>query len=336
MMLINRRRFIGHGACASVTGTLRLSGLAGASALLGAAAHAAAFDRMNVYIPANTGGGWDATGRALGSALVGAGQATEVTYDNKGGQGGLVGLPDFVQRYDADPKALIVSGLVMIGSIALNRPAVDLRRLTPVARLSTDLLVLSVPKDSPYKDCASLMRDLKDRPSAIGIAGGGAGGVDHMCTAMLARAAGADLSKLNYLPFAGGADVLKAIVDGRAKAAVSGYGEMKKALQDGQMRALGVTSLKSSFGIPSMREQGINVDLTNWRGVFAGRGISPAQVDALRDSVFKATQHASWKEALAANSWQQAWLAGKDFQEFVDLDVAMAFALVKVLKLRKD
>ncbi len=330
MTLIDRRRFIGCGAWA---------GLAGAGALLGTAApaaHAAAFDRMNVYIPANPGGGWDATGRALGAALVGSGQAAEVAYDNKGGQGGLVGLPDFVDRYSANPKALIVSGLVMIGSIALNRPAVDLRQVAPVARLSTDLLVLIVPTDSPYRDCASLMRALRDRPAAVGIAGGGAGGVDHMCTAMLARAAGADLARLRYLPFAGGGDMLKALAEGRAQAAVSGYGELKKALQGGEVRALGVTSLKSSFGIPSMREQGINVDLTNWRGVFAGRGISPAQVDALRDAVFRATQHASWKEALAANSWQQAWLTGKDFQEFLDLDVAMAFAQVSLLKLRKE
>jgi putative tricarboxylic transport membrane protein len=325
---MNRRHFLSRSACAGL----------GASALALAAppSLAAGFDRMNVYIPANTGGGWDATGRALGAALMGSGQAVEVAYDNKGGQGGLVGLPDFVQRFSDNPQALIVSGLVMIGSIALNRPAVDLRQLAPVARLSTDLLVLIVPRDSPYKDCASLMRDLKSRPAAVGIAGGGAGGVDHMCTAMLARAAGADLAQLKYLPFAGGGDMLKALADGRAQAAVSGYGELKKVLQDGEVRALGVTSLKSSFGIPSMREQGINVDLTNWRGVFAGRGITPVQLEALREAVFKATQHPSWKEALARNSWQPAWLAGKDFQEFVDLDVAMSFALVKVLRLRKD
>ena len=297
---------------------------------------APAFDKLNVYIPANVGGGWDATGCALGSALLGAAQAGEVVYDNKGGQGGLLGLPDFVQRFGDNPKSLIVSGLVMIGSIALNRPAVDLRQLTPVARLSTDLLVLIVPKSSPYKDCASLMRDLKERPASIAIAGGGAGGVDHMCTAMIARAATADLAQLKYLPFAGGTEVLKALADGKAQAAVSGYGELKKALQDGEVRALGVTSIKSSFGIPSLREQGVNVDLTNWRGVFAGKGITPTQVESLREATLKATQHPSWKDTLVRNSWQNAWLAGNDFQEVVNLDMAMAFALVKVLKLRKD
>jgi putative tricarboxylic transport membrane protein len=157
-----------------------------------------------------------------------------------------------------------------------------------------------------------------------------------MCTAMIARAATADLTQLKYLPFAGGGEMLKALADGRAQAAVSGYGELKKALQDGEVRALGVTSIKSSFGIPSLREQGVNVDLTNWRGVFAGKNITPAQVENLRESVLKATQHASWKDTLVRNSWQSAWLAGNDFQEVVNLDMAMAFALVKVLKLRKD
>ena len=294
------------------------------------------FDKLNLYIPANAGGGWDATGRALGAALQAAGQAAEVVYDNKGGQGGLVGLPDFVQRYGSDPNALIVSGLVMVGSIALHRPAVDLRQLQAVARLSTDLLVLIVDKASPYKDAASLMRDLKSRPQAVAMAGGGAGGVDHLCTAMIARAATADLNQLQYLPFAGGADMLKALADGRAQAAVSGYGELKKALLSGQVRALGVTSTKSSFGIPSLKEQGVNTDLTNWRGVFAGKGITAPQVDLLREAVFKATQHAKWKDALTTHSWQNAWLTGREFQDSIDLDTAMSFALVKVLRLRKD
>ncbi len=327
---MKRRHFMGRTAC------LSLSPASLAWAVSPPAAAAASFDKLNVYIPANVGGGWDATGRALGAALQGAGQATEVVYDNKGGQGGLVGLPDFVERFGANPKALIVSGLVMIGSIALNRPAVDLRQLTPVARLSTDLLVLIVAKDSPYKDSASLMRDLVARPAEVTISGGGAGGVDHMCAAMIARAAKADLTQLKYLPISGGSDMLKALTDGRAQAAVSGYGELKKALQEGHVRALGVTSIRGSFGIPSLREQGVNVDLTNWRGVFAGKNINALQVDALREAVFKATQHVSWKEALARNSWQNAWLTGKDFQEFVDLDGAMSFALIKLLRLRKE
>jgi putative tricarboxylic transport membrane protein len=294
------------------------------------------FDKMTLYIPANAGGGWDATGRALGASLQAAGQATEVLYDNKGGQGGLVGLSDFAQRHGSNPNALIVSGFVMVGSIALHRPPVDLRQLQAVARLSTDLLVLIVDKNSPYKDAASLMQALKARPAAVAMAGGGAGGVDHMCTAMIARAATADLSQLKYLPFSGGGEMLKALADGRAQAAVSGFGELKKTILSGQVRALGITSTKSTFGIPSLKEQGVNVDLTNWRGVFAGKGISTAQVDLLREAVFKATQHASWKEALTTHSWQNAWLSGRDFQDSIDLDMAMSFALVKVLRLRKD
>ncbi len=324
---MRRRSFMHRSLCA---------GLAAASLVPAWPARAAAFNQLRVYIPANAGGGWDATGRALGNALQGADQASSVAYINKGGQGGLVGLPEFVQQHAADPQALFVGGLVMVGSIALNRPAVDLRQLTPVARLSTDLLVVAVPRNSPHKDCASLMRELATRTAAVPITGGGAGGVDHMCTAMVARAAGADPAQLNYLPLSSGADALKALADGRAQAVISGYGELKQALQDGQLRALGITSVKSSFGIPSLREQGVNVDLSNWRGVFAGRGIAPAQVEALRESVFKATQHASWKEALARNAWQPAWATGKEFQEAIDLDMAMALALVKVLKLRKD
>jgi putative tricarboxylic transport membrane protein len=327
---MKRRHFLNQGAVLSLS-----SPSWALAAPLARPVSPPAFDKLNLYIPANPGGGWDATGRALGSALLGSGRTAEVAYDNKGGQGGLLGLPDFVQRFGDNPKALLVSGLIMVGSIALHRPAVDLRQVQAVARLSTDLLVLIVDKDSPYKDCASLMRDLKVRPQNVAIAGGGAGGVDHMCAAMIARAAAADLTQLKYLPFSGGSEMLKALADGRAQAAVSGYGELKKTLQGGQVRALGITSVKGSFGIPSLREQGVNVDLSNWRGVFAGKDITASQLEALRESVFKATQDTSWKKALANNSWQNAWLSGKDFQDSIEIDSAMSFALVQLLRLRK-
>ena len=61
-----------------------LAALAAAGALPMAARAAA---NLKMMIPANPGGGWDSTGRALGKALQEAGVATSVTFDNKGGAG---------------------------------------------------------------------------------------------------------------------------------------------------------------------------------------------------------------------------------------------------------
>jgi putative tricarboxylic transport membrane protein len=287
-----------------------------------------------MFIPANTGGGWDQTGRALGAALLAAGQAGEVEYENKGGKGGVIGLAQFVEKYGQDPAALLVGGFVMVGSVALNRPAVDLSRVTPVARLTQELPVLVVPANSRYRGMAAFAADLKARPAALAIAGGGAGGVYHMCAGMIARAAGVDPALLSYQPYASGAEVLAAVGSGKVAAAISGYGELKEGIASGVVRALGITSRRAAFGVPSMVEQGLQVELSNWRGVFAAGGLAAAQVAALRDAVQKATQHPGWKDALQQNNWQAAWLAGPELQQALDWDQSMARVLVHLLHLK--
>jgi putative tricarboxylic transport membrane protein len=298
------------------------------------AAAPAPFPRLRMLIPANAGGGWDQTGRALGAALLAAGQAGEVEYENKGGKGGVIGLAHFVEKYGADPAALMVGGFVMVGSVALNRPAIDLGRVTPLARLTSELSVLVVPANSRYRNMAAFAADLKAKPAAVAIAGGGAGGVDHMCAGMIARAVGVDPAALAYQPFSSGSEVLAAVSSGKVAAAISGYGELKEGIASGAVRALGVTSRRAAFGVPSMVEQGLQVELANWRGVFAAAGLSAAQLGALRDAVQKATQHAAWKEALQHNNWQAAWLTGPEFQQALDWDQSMARVLVQLLHLK--
>ena len=303
--------------------------------LVGVSARAeAVLPSLRMFIPANTGGGWDATGRALGTSLVATGQVGDVIYENKGGKGGVVGLAQFTERHGADPAALMVGGYVMVGSIALNHPAVDLTKVTPIARLTSELLVLVVPAASPYRKVSDVLSDMKARPAAVVVAGGGAGGVDHVFAAMMLRAAGLDPAGLNYKPFSSGADVLAALKAGQASAAVSGYGELKEAIVAGSVRALGISSRRSSFGIASMTEQGVKAELANWRGVFAGGGLSAAQAAMLRDAVQKATLNASWKDALARNSWQNTFATGREFREAIDLDDTMSRVMVHLLRLK--
>jgi putative tricarboxylic transport membrane protein len=293
-----------------------------------------ALPQLRVFVPANPGGGWDSTGHALGNALLASGQAGDVTYENKGGKGGVVGLAQFVERHASDPAALMVGGYVMIGSIALNRPALDLTKVTPIARLTSELLVLVVPAASSYRKVSDVLADMKARPAAVTVAGGGAGGVDHVFAAMMLRAAGLDPAALNYKPFSSGADVAAALKAGQVSAAVSGYGELKDAIAIGSLRALGISSRRGSFGIASMTEQGVKAELANWRGVFAGGGLSAAQAGTLRDAVQKATQNASWKDALARNSWQNTFATGREFKEAIELDDTMARVMVHLLRLK--
>ena len=90
------------------------------------------------------------------------------------------------------------------------------------------------------------------------------------------------------------------------------------------MRAIGVTADKRLPGIdvPTLKEQGLDVVLGNWRGVYGAPGITPAQRDALTAIIVKATQSKAWEESLKTNGWTPALLTGKAFSDFVDTDFA--------------
>ncbi|MCC7151008.1 MAG: tripartite tricarboxylate transporter substrate binding protein [Rubrivivax sp.] len=279
---------------------------------------------LKLMIPANPGGGWDGTGRALGAAIQESGAARSVSYENKGGAAGAIGLAQFYNARKGDGEALLVMGAVMLGGEIRNKPPVSITQVTPIARLTTEYNVFVVPAASPFKTMADVVAQLRKDPGSVKWGGGSAGATEHIAIAMLAREVGVDPTKINYVPFRGGGEAVAAIIGGNVSAGGSGYSEFQPYIESGKMRAIGVTSEKRQPGIPvpTLVEQGFNVVLGNWRGVYAAAGISEAQKKALVDLVVKATKTKSWAESLEKNKWTPALLAGKPFADFVDGDFA--------------
>jgi putative tricarboxylic transport membrane protein len=298
-----------------------LLALAAVSALPINARAAAALKMM---IPANPGGGWDSTGRALGKALQDAGLASSVTYENKGGAAGAIGLAQFVNASKGDPNALMVMGAVMLGGIITGKPPVSVTQATPIARLTSEYNVFVLPQNSPFKTMQDVVDAMKKDPASVKWGGGSRGSTEHIAAAMIAREVGVDAAKINYVPFRGGGEATAAILGGNVTVGGSGYSEFQQYIEAGKMKPIGVTSETRLKGInvPTLKEQGINVVIGNWRGVYAPPGITPEQRKALTDLVVAATKHKSWQEALEKNNWTPALLAGKAFEDFVDADFA--------------
>lgn len=289
---------------------------------------------LRIVIPANPDGGWDQTGRALGAALVACGAAERVEYENAGGKGGTTGLARYVERYDADPNTLLIGGMVMVGAVALQKPAVDMARVQPLVRLTSDYLVVAVPAASPIRNAKDLVAALRADVAAQPFAGGSAGGVDHMFAGVLTRAAKAAPEQLVYKPFASGAEVVEALLKDQARMGVSGYSEFSDALAGGKLRAIGVSARRSVFGLPSFREQGLDADMANWRAVFTGKQVPAARAQALVAAVEQATLHESWQRTLRQNRWEASWQTGKDFGEFLELELTTARVMTYLLKLK--
>ena len=289
---------------------------------------------LKMMIPANPGGGWDQTGRQLAAAMQSAKLVSSVQFENKGGAGGTIGLAQFINSSKGDPNALLIGGMVMIGAIYLENAPVNLSMVTPVARLTGEYEMIVVPAKSPHKTMGDLVKTFTANPGGVSWGGGSAGGTDHILVGLIAKAAGVDPTKINYVPFKGGGEAIAAIVGGHVTAGVSGIGEFAEHVKGGRMRALAVSSASPIDNVPTLKEQGLAVELTNWRGVFGAPAITAAQRDALIKIVRGATESATWKKTLEKLGWSPIFLSGEEYKKFIDEDTKRIGGIIDSLGIK--
>lgn len=275
---------------------------------------------LKIMAPAAPGGGWDGTARSMQQALTASGVAKSVQVANVPGAGGTIGLAQLINSGKGDGSQLMVNGFVMVGAILLNKSPVNLGQVTPIARLTAEALVVVVPENSPIKTAKDLADRVKADPAKVTWAGGSAGGADHILAALFAGTVGADASKINYIPFSGGGEALAAMLGGRVTAGVSGYGEFEGQIKAGKLRVIGVTASKrlaNAPDAPTFKEQGVDLELLNWRSVVAPPGITAEQRKTLGDAMDKMVKSKEWAEILKARGWDDAYLASAEFETFL-------------------
>jgi putative tricarboxylic transport membrane protein len=316
---------------------LAATGLALVGALAGPALSQQPLE-LKIMAPAAPGGGWDQTARSMQQALVQAGIAKSVQVTNVAGAGGSVGIAQFVNSAKGDGNQLMVNGFVMVGALAMNKSPVTLDQVTPIARLTEEIQVIVVPANSPIKDAKDLAAALKTDIAKVTFAGGSAGGIDHIMAALFAGAIGADATKVNYVPFSGGGESLAAILGGKVTAGISGYGEYEGQIKAGKLRAIGVTAAERRPGVdvPTFKEQGVDLVLTNWRSVVAAPGISADQKKVLAEAIDKLVKSPAWKELLKQKGWDDAYISGDAFADFLKKENARVTEVLKSVGLVKS
>jgi putative tricarboxylic transport membrane protein len=213
----------------------------------------------------------------------------------------------------------MVNGITMVGAILTNKAPVSLDQVTPIARLTGDPLVIVVPADSPHKTIQDLAAAVKADPAKVTWAGGSAGGADHILAALFTKAAGSDPAKVNYIAFSGGGEALAAMLGGKVTAGISGYGEFESQIKAGKLRALALSSGKRLAGadVPTLKEQGMDVEVVNWRAIMGAPGITADERKALTDMIEKMTKAKEWAEILKQRGWEDFYLAGEPFTAFL-------------------
>jgi len=182
--------------------------------------------------------------------------------------------------------------------------------------------LLFAGKDSPYNNFADLVAAYKADPSSVSIGGGSVpGGMDHLVAAMAMEAAGADPTKVKYIPFDAGGKLNAAILAGEVSAGSTGFSEAVALAKAGEMKILAVTSSKrvpAFEDAPTLVEQGYDATFVNWRGFFAAPGLPKDKADAYRSVIAKMYDTSEWEEVRARNGWVNIHNPGDEFVSFLE------------------
>jgi putative tricarboxylic transport membrane protein len=291
------------------------------------------YERFRIMAPASPGGGWDQTARSLAECLRAEGIAQVVEVENVSGAAGTIGLARFATAYRGDGDALLVTGLVMLSAILMNESPVSLAEVTPIARLTGEYEVRVGPAASPLRSLTDLATALRREPGAVSFAGGSAGGTDQLLLGLFAREVSVDPRGTNYIAFSGGGDSLAALLGNQVSAGISGLSEYAPHIESGSLRALAVSSPERLPGvdIPTFREQGLELSLANWRGLFAPPGIPRAERESLLNAVDRLVRSRGWQDVLTRNGWVDLYLPGDGFERFLRLEQRRVASLVRDL-----
>jgi putative tricarboxylic transport membrane protein len=273
---------------------------------------------ISIMAPAAPGGGWDQTARAMQTALATSAGRNVQVY-NVAGAGGTVGLAQFVGRHAGDAHQLMVGGLVMVGATETNKSPVTLEQVTPIATLTAEWEAIVVSANSPYQTFQQLLDSFKARPSSISWGGGSAGGVDQILVALIAKAAGVEPSKINYVAHSGGGEAMAALLSGAVTAGVASVSEFRDQVEAGKLRWLAVSSDRPIAGVsaPTIKDAGLEVVVPNWRAVFAPPRITEAQRVAIIAAMEKMRATPEWQQSLARNGWDDFFKTGDEFAGFL-------------------
>ncbi|MCX7774994.1 MAG: tripartite tricarboxylate transporter substrate-binding protein [Rectinemataceae bacterium] len=279
---------------------------------------------MEFVAPSGAGGGWDTTIRMVAKALADEKiVSVPMPVTNRTGGGGGINLAYMQTKKGADDLISVYSPPLLF--IKLNGTSkFGYKDTTPLARLIADYGAFYVSKNSKYKTMKEVLDAIKANPGSVKIGGGSAAGsMDHIVFLYVAKAYGIkDLRKIQYIAFQDGTGPTQ-LMGGFIDVLSSDIASLRGLVESGDVRCLGITaSQRIGTGIvatyPTMKEQGIDVEFSNWRGLFGPPEMPEYAVNYWRDALAKMVKTETWKKIMAEQSWTPAYMDQPEFKAFLD------------------
>jgi putative tricarboxylic transport membrane protein len=277
---------------------------------------------VEIIVGTSPGGGQDKTGRVLQHLLQDK-RLIEVaaTVVNKPGGGGAVAWI-YLNQHAGDGHYLEVGTTTLLTSQIIGRSTIGYNDVTPVTMLLSESVAFSVREDSPVKSGKDLLERLRKDAASVSVSiGSTVGGPNHIALALVTKAVGGDVKKLKTVVFQGGGDAIVALLGGHVDLIVSAANNVVPHLAAGKLRVIGVTSPQRLAGVlastPTWKEQGADVQITNWRMAAGPKGMSAAQVGYWEDAFARLVQTDEWKKDLEQNLFENTYMNSADSRKYV-------------------
>jgi len=274
--------------------------------------------------PSGAGGGWDTTIRMVAKALQDEKiVSVPMPVTNRTGGGGGINLAYLQTKKGADDIISVYSPPILF--IKLNGTSkFGYKETTPLARLISDYGAFYVSKNSKYKTLKDVFEALKKSPTSVKVGGGSAAGsMDHIVFLYVAKAYGVkDLKKIQYIAFqdsTGPTQLMGGFIDVYS----SDIASLRGLVESGDVKCLGITApTRIGTGLiatyPTVKEQGIDAEFANWRGLFGAPDMPDYAVKFWRDALAKLSKSASWKTIMEQQAWTPSYLDQPEFMAFLD------------------
>ncbi|GGO66022.1 tricarboxylic transport membrane protein [Microbacterium nanhaiense] len=271
---------------------------------------------LTIVAPAAAGGGWDTVARELQQAQKANSLVNNVQVVNMPGAGGTIALGN-VASLEGRSNNLLVGGTGLLAASVQYSSDKTYDDVTNLAVLFEEYDVIVVPADSPYETLDDLVNAWREEPAALPWTGGGS--FDQLVATDLALAAGIDPTQTTYISSDGGGEAIQALLNGTAAAAMGGYSDNIDQIEAGRLRALALVAEERVDGIdiPTAREQGYDVTLSNWRSLSAPPGVEEEQVEALDELIAETIATDEWKDAVERFHWTVNVRTGEELDEFL-------------------
>lgn len=262
----------------------------------------------------------------------------QIIIDNKGGAAGSIGLRAVANAKPDGQTLFVAVGTNVIINPHVQKGMIDtISALAPVCQVTDYQYVLVVGNSVPVKNAAELVALAKKEPDKLTYSSSGVGGNNHLAGALFAEAAGI---KITHVPYKGTGPAVADVISGQITMNFSSLPPAVSQIKGGNLKALAVTGntrVKSLPDVPTLKEQGIDVVVTSWQGLFAPAKTPPDILDKIEKATKEGMKNPKWEEALARDGLEMPPDRTRaDFTKFVQGEHSFWGKKLKELKVEME